>query len=113
VTNDLAVLVIQMTEEGRMAKAEPAGDPARNAAALVESFLEGSDEDDKMRRAVAVAVAAGEYHDPPTRYCPMMTVAIHLAEGLAELARETETDLAPMLARWRDFADWLESGGDG
>lgn len=86
---------------------EPAGDVARNAAALVESFAEA----DLVKRAVVMATAANEYHRED--HCPGMGVAMWLAARLADIAAAAEVDLAPMLARWREAAEKMDAAAGG
>jgi len=88
-----------------MPRPEPAGDPVRNAAALVEGFADG----DVAKRGVIAVTAYGEYHT--AEHCPTLEIAMHLAEAYADLAAATGTDVAPVLARWRRFAEWLDSQG--
>jgi hypothetical protein len=85
---------------------ELAGDPARNAAALVEGFLEH----DVVKRAVVTATAAVEYHRPD--HCPGMEVAIWLARAWAMAGEDSGVDLSPMLAQWRAAAEMLDQAGD-
>jgi hypothetical protein len=85
--------------------AEPLGDPARNAAALVELYASG----DHGARAALMEGTLRDYHTPA--WCPASAIAAILADQYAALAAETGTPLAPRLAEWRAFADTLDTAG--